>query len=259
VVVLPALPLSSERTRGMVFVPARTYALGPPGHQCVRRALEEKKLGRPFAIDRTEVTCGAFRRFVEERGYARRELWSDAGRAWLDERLRAGPLDGPLDVDLSAAGRDALPVTGVSLFEAEAFARWAGKELPGNDEWEIAARGSLSSAFPWGQKYAPEFFVPGRSAPAATGQLALDASPFGCVDLAGNVREWTRDHRRDHLGHEIPERIVVKGGAWLDGPKEAELLARAAAAWDRDPRTRAPDIGFRCMRWLGPEDFRPGE
>jgi formylglycine-generating enzyme required for sulfatase activity len=137
------------------------------------------------------------------------------------------------------AGKDDLPVTGVSLVEAESFARWAGKRLPGEAEWERAALGEDGRLWPWndGDAAALGNLRPaGRGGPVAVGSFPSGASPSGCVDMAGNAWEWVA--RAGTLG-------VTRGGSWLsDWPAKTHALERR----ERNPGVREVDVGFRCAR-----------
>jgi formylglycine-generating enzyme required for sulfatase activity/predicted Ser/Thr protein kinase len=253
---LPSLPRSLSETEGMVFVPPGSYPLGGRSTGSQRSKQTSERLAWGFLIDRTEVTRAAFAEFVAAKGYDTESFWDERGRAWLAERRRSGPLAGPKDVDLSAVARKDEPVTGVSLFEATAFAAWKRKALPTADEWEMAARGTLGLAFPWGDRFLPQAVRRG-DAPQPVGQTPFDVSASGCFDLGGNVREWTRDHPKDHLGRDVLERSLVKGAAFSDGEREASALAKPAANLALDPGERRPDVGFRCVRELRAEDFPP--
>src|SRR5207253_2145413 len=112
-----------------------------------------EKLAWGYLIDRTEVTRAAFAEFVAAKGYDAPALWDERGRRWLEERRKSGPLAGPKDVDLEAIGRKDEPVTGVSVYEAAAFAAWRKKTLPTGDQLEMAARGMLGLDYPWGAHF----------------------------------------------------------------------------------------------------------
>lgn len=133
-----------------------------------------------------------------------------------------------------------LPVTQVSWWDAYAFAQWAGRILPTEEQWEAAGRGPRGFLFPWGDEPAPErtnvsrpeyVLKPGETN-GPRGVLALnDASVFGVKGLSGNVSEWTST-RRDL-------KAVVKGGHF-----NATLLTLDAVS-SISPDTRSPNLGFR--------------
>ncbi len=183
----------------------------------------EKELA-PFAISRTLVTQGQFLDFVEDGGYTRTELWSTGGTYWRRKFPRTHPAywekrDGLWTVrrfDQIAALDPAAPVLHVSYWEAEAFCRWAGRRLPGEMEWEAAARGRERRKFPWGETM--------PSDPASLAALAdLDARhlgtapvdayaagatpegchPEGCLQLIGTCWEWTSDQYLPYDGFRV--------------------------------------------------------
>jgi eukaryotic-like serine/threonine-protein kinase len=143
-----------------------------------------------------------------------------------------------------------LPVTNVNWSEARAFCAFAGGRLPSEDEWEKAARGSDGREFPWGQEldcaranwgnFENEGPCAGKNPgqPVDVGSYPQGASPFGILDMAGNVWEWVADrYDRD------PTRRVVRGGSCCSYFVEPRAANRNA--WD--PSHRDSDLGFRCV------------
>ncbi|MDQ6781203.1 MAG: SUMF1/EgtB/PvdO family nonheme iron enzyme [Candidatus Eremiobacteraeota bacterium] len=222
-----------------------------------------------FLIDRDLTTNGEYAEFVEQGGYRERRFWSDAGRAWLAEAGITHPLywSGPgwkergffAETDLRA---DA-PVSGISWFEADAYARFRGKRLPSEFEWEAAAGWDAPTRrmrrFAWGD--AP--FTPERAnAEHATwgttpvGSHPAGDSPLGLHDLGGNVWEWTSSAFAGYRGfraHPYPEysqvwfdgdHRVSRGGSWFSAP---DLLRTSFRNFYRRP-FRAAFIGVRCAR-----------
>jgi len=199
---------------------------------------------------------------------ARRDLswWSYVpGASW---RCPEGPAS-----DLS--GRDDHPVVHIAYEDAEAYARWAGKALPTEAEWEFAARGGLDSAvFTWGRDCSPDgqqyantwqgefpwenLCLDGYERTSPVG--VFPANGFGLYDMAGNVWEWTADmfaaHPHQHAkaccvpkagepAADIPRR-VVKGGSYLCAPNYC-FRYRPAARQGEAIDTSACHIGFRCV------------
>ena len=173
-------------------------------------------------------------------------------------------------------GREDHPVTHVAWEDAQAYARWAGKALPTEAEWEFAARGGLDGAqFVWGDEFAPggrmlantwqgEFPWQNLAADGFEGTSPVDAFPpngYGLYDMAGNVWEWTADLFAPHHsagpakpccagaerrpGAAIPRR-VVKGGSHLCAPNYC-LRYRPAARQGESVDSSACHIGFRCI------------
>jgi gamma-glutamyl hercynylcysteine S-oxide synthase len=224
-----------------------------------------------FAIDRFPVTCRRWAAFVDAGGYRRPELWSERGRAWLEEtgeRLPQGwvpQADGgwrvrrfghlePLDP------RE--PVQHVCFFEAEAFARWAGGRLPTEAEWEKAAAwdpaARRSRTYPWGE--APP--GPGRAnldqaafGPAPVGSFPEGASAYGVEQLLGDVYEWTVSEFGAYPGYSTfpyPEYSevffdqgyrVLRGASWATAGWVARSTFRN---WDH-PQRRQIFAGLRLV------------
>jgi formylglycine-generating enzyme required for sulfatase activity len=284
----------------MRWLPGGTFAMGSgdfyPEERPVHRASVDG-----FWVDEKPVTAAEFRRFVRETGYvtlAERPL-DPAHYADADpELLVPGSLvfrksRGPVDLDdhrnwweylpgaywkrpggkgTTINGRDHHPVVHVAYEDAEAYASWAGKELPTEAEWEYAARGGLEgAAFSWGDEHLPD-----GKAMANTWQgefpwqnLVLDGfegtSPvgsfppngYGLYDMCGNVWEWTTspftsNHSKspccapDLLPGERFPRRVIKGGSHLCAPNYC-LRYRPAARQGETIDTSTGHIGFRCV------------
>jgi iron(II)-dependent oxidoreductase len=222
-----------------------------------------------FRIDRAPVTNGLFAEFVQDRGYRSRRLWTDEGWEWREREGVLAPLywehgrDGWERVRFGR--REPLPpwepVQHVSWHEAAAFARWAGKRLPTEVEWERAAgwhHREGKQRYPWGREWTgfEASLDRRRFSPAPAGSYAGGVSPVGCVQMAGDVWEWTASPFEPYPGFlafpypeysEVffggPDR-VLRGGSWAtDG-----LLARTSFRLWRPPETRHAFTGFRCAR-----------
>ncbi|HSL81980.1 MAG TPA: ergothioneine biosynthesis protein EgtB, partial [Thermoanaerobaculia bacterium] len=225
-----------------------------------------------FWLDTTAVTQGAYAAFVEDGGYRRRELWSEAGWAWREEAGAEAPGNWLRD------GRDGWrvrtlarirplpedePVVHVSYWEADAYARWAGKRLPTEPEWEKAAtwdpvRG-VKRRHPWGdaapasERANVDQLVFG---PAPAGTYPEGASAYGVLGLIGDVWEWTSTDFHGYPGFEAypyaeyseaffgPDYKVLRGGSWATRPAVARGTFRN---WDY-PIRRQIFSGFRCAR-----------
>jgi formylglycine-generating enzyme required for sulfatase activity len=277
---LPVPPKASERTKDMVFVPPGSYpVLGLEKSQdamwtvlpagATREDRQASRELRAFAIDRTEVTRRAYAAFVHDGGYKQKELWSKVGWAWLEGyRVRTKrPVEGPGDGDLALPEREDEPMAGITYYEAEAYAKWAGKALPSAEQWEIAARGALGSPYPWGNVPLGMSCPRDNARPVGKG-LVQDVSPLGCLDLGVNVCEWTQSMKLDHRGDPIPDRVIQKGASFLDSIKDIDDHAHGDTGTrtrHMTPRSRydpndslspRPGFGFRCVRVLSRElDF----
>ncbi len=224
-----------------------------------------------FWIDRFPVSQGEYLEFVEDGGYRRSELWTAAGREWLAESNAEAPLNWVReDGEWKARFMDRVgplpreaPVVHVGYHEAEAYARWAGKRLPTEAEWEKAALwdpvAGASRPWPWGDE------PPGPEranldqlafAPAERGAYPGGASAYGVEQLLGDVWEWTSSDLQPYPGfsafpYEEYSAVffgdgyrVLRGGSWATRPAVARGTFRN---WDH-PIRRQIFAGFRCAR-----------
>ncbi|MBZ5515716.1 MAG: protein kinase [Acidobacteriia bacterium] len=193
-----------------------------------------------YLLDRYEVTNREFKKFVDSGGYGKRESWKQkflkAGRELSWEQAMAEFRDrtgrpGPSTWELGdyPRGEDNFPATGVSWYEAAAYAEFAGKALPTVYHWRYAA-----NPHPFADIL--EFSNFAGKGPAAVGSYP-GLGPFGTYDMAGNAREW--------CWNEIGEQRWVMGGAW----NEPYYLYVTGDA--RPPFDRSSNNGFRCMKYLG--------
>ena len=194
-----------------------------------------------YLIDKYEVTNKQFKAFVDAGGYAKREYWAQRfekdGRAipWTEAmailRDRTGrPGPSTWDVGRYPAGQDDFPVSGVSWYEADAFARFSGRSLPSVYHW-VGAAGIGQAA------YVTPFSNFAGKGPAAVGSLT-GLSAAGAFDMAGNVREWCAN-----VVAGTGERYIL-GGSWAD-PPYAFTHADARAPFDR-----SEENGFRLATYL---------
>jgi formylglycine-generating enzyme required for sulfatase activity len=208
-----------------VPVPAGTFTQGSTRGEEDERPVRKVTV-KAFAIDRTEVTRAAYARCVQ------------AGRCRPVAAV-AG------DEALSAE----LPVTGVDWSDAQVYCKFAGGRLPTEAEWEKAARGTDAREYPWGNdadcakanwgSFEGEGPCAGKNPgrPVAVGSYPGGASPYGALDMGGNVWEWVADKYDADA-----ERRVVRGGSccsFFVGPRAANRNAWA-------PDHRDADLGFRC-------------
>ena len=225
----------------------------------------------PFAIDAFPVSNADYLEFMRDGGYARRDLWSEAGWAWRNESRAEAPKYWTRDggawcvrvMDRVTAVDPALPLCHVCYHEAEAFARFAGKRLPTELEWEVAAGWDASAGrmqiFPWGDEPA----TPDRAnvdqlsfSTAPSGAYEHNWSPLGCYGMIGDVWEWTSSDFQPYPGYRTfpypeysemffgSEYKVLRGGSWATRPGAVRNSFRN---WDY-PIRRQIFAGFRCAR-----------
>jgi formylglycine-generating enzyme required for sulfatase activity len=218
----------------MVLIPAAEYTMG--GREDDIYAPPHKVFVDSFYIDRYEVTNAQYQKFCEETGKNWPEFWG------MDE-YHCGP-DWP-----------GYPVVGVSLYQARLFAEWAGKRIPTEAEWELAARGGLIDVkFPTGDELLP---TDGnyRVGPDFIGTVPVGCYPpngYGLYDMAGNVVEWVNDYfhpdfyrtspYRNPTGPEKGYIAVIRGGGWHSGRMCCNVYTRNAVKYSWVDIA----VGFRC-------------
>ena len=162
----------------MVYVPAGHYQQSGNNRQSADL--------NGFWIDKTEVTNERYRKFIDAGGYQKEEYWSDDAWKWL----QASNITQPLYWNDPQYNAPDQPVVGVSWWEASAYAKWPGKRLATNYEWEFAARGGDGRLWPWGNdwdKSKANTYDGSAGKPLPVGSYLAGASPYGAPDMAGNV------------------------------------------------------------------------
>lgn len=229
----PALPPD------MVLIPAREYPIGrnkgnDPSLDTFETPQHRVSL-KAFFLDKTEVTNQQYQEFIKQTGHKPPVQWSGG---------------------IFPAGTEQHPITGVSFEEAEAYARWAGKRLPTEEEWEAAAHGDQIRRYPWGDQFQVDRLNSAQSnlkQPTPVNSYPTGAGPFGNVDLAGNVWEWTASEalpypgNTEKISNPTQEKLmVIRGGSFENKPPDCVTTYRnwVPAA------TRYKALGFRCARSL---------
>ena len=244
----------------------------------------------PFYVDEAPVTNAQFREFTRSTGYrtdAERFGWSFVFRGHLLEnaliedtvltanwwlKVTGAMWDRPEGPDANVDSREDYPVTHISWNDAAEFARWAGKRLPTEAEWEFAARGGLEQKrFPWGDELVPdglhmcnvwqgEFPVHDSAEDGYAGTSPVRAFPangYGLFSASGNTWEWCADWfhpsfhlvgaRRNPAGPSDGQSRVMKGGSYLCHDSYCNRY-RLAARTKNTPDSSATNVGFRCVR-----------
>ncbi len=221
----------------MVAIPAGEFTMGSddgierPPHEVYVEA---------FEIDIFEVTNEEFERFVTETGYETGAEKAGEPQTW----------------HTYAEGKPRHPVVKVTWNDAQAYCEWAGKRLPTEIEWEKAARGTEGYIYPWGNEWDPtkaNTKETGYRGTTVVGSFPEGGSPYGVMDMVGNVREWVSDWYKAYPGYPggdteaqyFGEKFrVIRGGGWFEETELAHTTQRFASSED----ARNDDIGFRCAR-----------
>lgn len=247
----------------MVYVPEGEFVMGSgPSDPDARE--DEMPQHSPvlsaYWIDQTEVTNAMFALFLQESGNQ-----SEGGALWLTENdpdSRLSQADGQWQVE---GGFENHPVVEVTWYGASAYCQWAGRELPTEAQWEKAARGTTGFLYPWGNLFGADLANADNTGDTCTdgacdsftgtapvGSFPNGASPFGALDMAGNVWELTADYYGADYYNTVPpqnpqgvqegENRVLKGGSF----SSPERVPRGARRGEADPSGSNFNIGFRC-------------
>ncbi len=215
-------PLSAQETQfpeppeGMVYVPAGSFIMGSetgdPDEKPKHIAWTDA-----FFIDRYEVSYAEFAAY-----------------------------DPTFEIP---EGRENSPAI-VNWYQAEAYAKWAGKRLPTEKEWEKAARGTDGRIFPWGNTFDLTYVVWDRAYPRGSA-IAKPESPYGCYDMAGSVWEWTSDWYLPYPGNDVPMEQygevykVMRGGSNFNN----QSFYRTTQRYYLHPQKISRYfVGFRCVK-----------
>jgi formylglycine-generating enzyme required for sulfatase activity len=219
-----------------------------------------------FMMGKYPVTNQEFKEFINDEGYKNKELWTPEGWKWREKESILEPLYWH---DRKWNGPN-FPVVGINWYEASAYAKWlsikTGKNyaLPTEAQWEKAARGSKGLVYPWGNKFDKNLCNNrelGLRRTSPVGIFPGGTSPYGCMDMAGNVWEWCADwYEKDYYkkspaknpigpsigsNRVIPNR-VIRGARWAD----VAWYCRAACRSGIRRAIRDAALGFRLVRLI---------
>jgi serine/threonine-protein kinase len=198
---------------GMVYIPGGAFKMGRNDGDDYEKPAHDVSV-KPFFMDLYEVTCAEYHKFIQATGHKPPPSW------------KGGNIP---------AGSERKPVTDINYEDAEAYAKWAGKRLPTEEEWEFAARGTDGRLFPWGDKWEKDKARANANAAAKgladVGSYKDGASPFGLHDMAGNAWEWTSTPLAAYPDGKLPEvphkdAMVIRGGCYLSGLDGASVTYR---------------------------------
>lgn len=229
----------------MVLIPAGTFLFG--SREDDKMASSDEKPQRTihlddYYMDLYPVTNRQYCEFLnqEKPDSGLLNKWMRIDGSFQKEKCRINQLKQSYTVD---KGYENHPVIYVSWYGAEAYAKWAGKRLPTEQEWEKAARGTRGQIYPWGDEFDTKRCNSGLSGMDMTSPVDRypeGISPYGCFDMAGNVWEWTSSFYNQNNGP-----YVLRGGSWYFGNVD---IFRCAVRYYCDPFGRNFFIGFRCAR-----------
>ncbi len=216
---------------GMAYVTGGEFMIGSDtGDEYSRPA--HKVSVKPFFIDLTEVTNEDYKKFVDAANQKPPPGWSNNN---------------------FPEGKAKFPVTGVDWDDASAYAKWAGKRLPTEEEWEFAARGTDNRIYPWGNDWKKEFANADKQTNGMTevGKF-MGKSPFGLSDMSGNAWEWTATDAKAYPNgksfvSELVEPKIIRGGYWGSGKDVAAAYGRRAYG-ARDEAAGYGNTSFRCVK-----------
>ena len=240
----------SEPLEGMVLVPAGEFIMGTDDPNAPDDQRPARKVNvDAFYIDKHEVTNAQFQEFILADGYNTRKYWTKEGwdfiqkdrYLYIDIARVPYRIESPLGFDGNGVSTEPdHPVIGVSWYEASAFAKWADKRLPTEAEWEKASRGTDARLYPWGNTF--DFsklnYFPHQEKLSPVGSFPEGASPYGVLDMAGNVAEWCTDSLQDG------NIKAVRGGSWSSIRKNLRCASRVK----KSPSYRYYTVGFRCAK-----------
>lgn len=217
----------------MIFVPSGNFLMGSEISDRNQRP-QHKVFLDAFWIDQTEVTNAQYHACVKE-----------------------GACGSPHELDYFTDSKyNNQPVIYISCDEAQTFCNWAEKRLPTEAEWEKAARGDDGRTYPWGNQKPNSSLVnyfDNRKGSSDVGSYLSGASPYGVLDMAGNVWEWTADWYspeyykispvKNPTGPEAGDKRIVRGGSWFS---LTEIVVRTYFRKASLPENQNYTTGFRC-------------
>ena len=248
-----SLPAALEVDGALAQIPGGSFVMGDDEGDA-NETPKPASVGA-FSLMRLEVTNRRFSVFVAATGHRTDPETSGYGYVWdrTWERVPGADWRHPNGTGGSIGEIMDHPVVQVSARDAAAFCAWHGLRLPSETEWEFAARGTDGRRYPWGMTppgtqtdaranfgtvacCAPDA-ADGYRRTAPAGGFSLGASPFGLLDMAGNVWEWTASRFPGR-----PEWVVLRGGGWGNNP----YCLRSAYRHGNPPDIGLDMVGFRC-------------
>ncbi|MCM3903684.1 MAG: SUMF1/EgtB/PvdO family nonheme iron enzyme [Pyrinomonadaceae bacterium] len=230
----PAKPAEKQPPAGMVYIPGGTFTIGRDDGDEAERPAHQVTV-KPIYIDTYEVTNEDYEKFLKATSHRSPPTWKNGSFP-------------------SGAARQ--PVTGVTWDDANDYARWAGKRLPTEEEWEFAARGTDGRIYPWGNDWRQGS---ANANGAEQGMVPVGSyqgtSSSGVYDMVGNAWEWTASDfrapqwRTARTGNE-GEQKVIRGGSYESSKEFATVRYRVG--WPPRGARTYDQTGFRCVKDIAP-------
>jgi serine/threonine-protein kinase len=233
---------ASERTTSaqptpppeMVYVPGGEFMMGRDDGDPLEQP-QHRAVVNPFFLDRYEVTCAEYQRFVSA-------MFHRPPPGWVNGKC--------------PPGAERRPVVGVDWYDATAYARWAQKRLPTEEEWEFAARGTDGRLYPWGNEWQRGLAnADGASSGIAETGTYKGQSPFGNLDMVGNAWEWTATDWTAYEGRQLRPKQqvefgkVIRGGSYENDPASATTTYRQGYPAKGQKYLKT---SFRCAKDVSP-------
>lgn len=249
---LPKTAINPQDGAEMILIPAGEFLMGSADTDQTGSSDERPQHAvslDAYYIYKTDVTVAQYRKFCEATG---RPMPKPPTFGWGDD----------------------YPMIGVNWDDANAYAQWAGAALPTEAQWEKAARGTDGRQYPWGNEWDPVKCRWAKSDekphPVPVGGVSTDISPYGVLDMAGNIEQWCADwYGKDYYqqapaqnptGPEDGTARVLRGGCWMDSNP---LVFRAATRKKASPTLRSGRVSFRCAmlpaQLATPEEAEPAD
>lgn len=242
--------MAVNRDKDMVEVKAGIFILGSDRGNHDEKPVRKVET-KGFWIDRHEVTCAQYQRFLEDvriNGHKWCHPMEAPHKDHTPYHTYAWALKFSWIAGQPPRGMGDFPVVLTDWYDAYSYAVWAGKRLPSEDEWEIAARSGDGREYPWGNTFSIDRCNIGDQ-PLAVGSFPQGASPWGALDMSGNVGEWTATAYEpqpadSQLFTGKFGQPIIRGGSWDDNSKTCRSAARDVR---RSPMYRSTTVGFRCV------------
>lgn len=251
---------ANDVPEGMVLVPAGEFIMGTndtdeknkaeiygiPDKWFIDEQPEKKIYLDTYYIDKYEVTMEKYKKFIDATGHRSPGNWNETN---------------------FPSGMANYPVVLVTLYDALDYAKWAGKRIPTEAEWEKAARGTDGRIYPWGNKFEPEkanisMSMNKKTSVMPVGSYKEGVSPYGVYDMTGNVWEFTVNWYKPYAGNTTKKErfgkkyIVTRGfsffgiGHFPDNIYKGiiEHLTRSSYRDETLPNAINVDVGFRCVK-----------